>query len=98
MRLLAAVLLAAFCSAAFAQLRPIPANAKYGVMRHLQVMVIEIDGKQEALAPGAQIRDVDNRVVLPSAVPPKTAVRYLRDMHGQVHRVWILSPEEAKKH
>ena len=97
MRLLTAIVLAAFCAAAAAQLRTIPANAKRGVMRHLQVMVVEIDGKQEMLAPGAQIRDADNRVVLPGALPPKTAVRYLRDMQGQVHRVWILSPEEAKK-
>ena len=82
---------------ALAQLRSIPQDAKRGVMRHVQDMTVEIDGKPQRLAAGAQIRDASNRIVVPMAVPKATAVRYLTNPEGQVRRVWILSPEEAAK-
>ena len=96
MRLLLVVILALYGAAAAAQLRAIPEDAKRGSMTHREVMTVDIDGKLEQLAPGAQIRDVDNRLVPPAALPPATAVRYLREPDGQIRRVWILSPEEAK--
>jgi len=86
---------AAMAFAAHAQLRSIPAEAQAGTMRHLQDMIVELDGKAVRLSPGAQIRDAANRLVLPTAVAAKTAVRYLPDASGMVHRIWILSKEEA---
>ena len=83
---------AAMAFAAHAQLRSIPAEAKAATMRHLQDMIVELDGKAVRLAPGAQIRDAANRVVLPTAVAHKTPVKYLVDPSGMVHRVWLLSP------
>ncbi len=88
--LLIAVAVMAFT--AHAQLRSIPADAKPGTMRHLQDMIVELDGKTVRLAPGAQIRDAANRLVLPTAVARKTPVKYLVDPSGMVHRVWLLSP------
>jgi hypothetical protein len=86
-------------AAAHAQLRSVPADAKAGTMRHLQDMIVELDGKAVRLSPGAQIRDAANRLVLPTAVASKTQVAYLVDATGMVHRVWILSKEEAlQKH
>jgi hypothetical protein len=79
---------------AFAQLRTIPMDAKLGELRHLQDMVVEIDGKPAQLSAGAQIRDPDNRLVLPASVVEKLHVRYLIDSKGLVHRVWILSARE----
>jgi hypothetical protein len=97
--LLAAVvaLLAALLAAgpAGAQLRSIPDTAKRGELRHLQDMIVELDGKQARLSPGAQIRDAHNRLVLPASLAGKTPVRYLPDASGMVHRVWILTPQEA---
>ena len=90
---LAALLLA--CASAAAQLRSIPADAKRAEMRHLRDMVIELDGATARLAPGTQIRDADNRIVQPSAIPAGTVVKYLLDAQGNVTRVWILSPAEA---
>jgi hypothetical protein len=87
--------LAAVSFAAHAQLRSVPPDAKPGTLRHLQDMVVELDGKPARLSPGAQIRDAANRLVLPAAVPDKTLVKYLVDPSGMVHRVWILSPQEA---
>jgi hypothetical protein len=85
----------AIALAAHAQLRSIPADAKPGTMRHLQDMIVELDGKAVRLSPGAQIRDASNRLVLPTAVAGKTVVKYLVDATGMVHRVWILSKEEV---
>jgi len=95
--LLLTPLLALAATGAGAQLRTIPEEAKRGVMRHLEVMVVELDGKAEPLAPGAQIRDAENRVVLPGALPANSVVKYQRDVAGQVNRVWILSPQEAQQ-
>ena len=87
--------LCALTGAVHAQLRTIPADAKTGELRHVYDMQVAIDGKQQRLSPGAQIRDRDNRIVLPGEVPPGSKVRYLLDADGQVHRVWILTADEA---
>ena len=78
-----------------AQFRTVPAEAKRGVMSHVQEMTVELNGKTVQLAPGAQIRDGRNMAILPTAVPPGVVVKYLLDGMGQVARVWILSPQEA---
>jgi hypothetical protein len=80
--------------AALAQLRTIPQEAKRGELRHVQDMLVEIDGKRQRLSPGAQIRDPDNRLVLPVSLSEKSQVKYLLDASGLVHRVWILSAKE----
>jgi hypothetical protein len=82
-------------AAAQAQFRTLPAEAKRGVMSHVQGMTVEIDGKRVQLATGAQIRDGRNMIVLPTAVPPGVLIKYLPDAQGQVARIWILSPQEA---
>ncbi len=95
LRLLLLVLLSAWTAVAAAQLRTIPDDAKRGVLSHLQDMTVQIDGAPIRLAPGAQIRDASNRIVLPSAVPPGSLVKYRVDGDGFVKQVWILTPEEA---
>ena len=85
-------------SSAFAQLRTIPEDAKRGEIRHVREMIVEIDGKQMLLSPGAQIRGPENRIVLPMALPQiPQFVKYVVDPVGHVHRVWILTQEEAAK-
>src|SRR5476651_2610661 len=54
---------------AYAQLRSIPDDAKRGQLRFVREMVVEIDGTQARLSPGVQIRNTDNRILLPSALP-----------------------------
>jgi hypothetical protein len=94
-RVLVLCLLAASASSALAQLRTIPANAQSGTIRHLQGMLVEIDGQPVMLAPGAQIRDTSNRVIVPTALPPGAQIRYVLDRQGQPYRIWLLSPAEA---
>ena len=98
MRALAFLVLFFFAAMAGAQLRTIPKEAVLGQIRHLESMVIELDGtKVVQLSAGAQIRDPDNRLVLPTSITEKTLVRYLVDGAGDVHRVWILSADEIAK-
>ena len=60
--------------------------------------IVEIDGKQMLLSPGAQIRGPENRIILPMALPQNPQlVKYVVDPAGHVHRVWILTREEAAK-
>ena len=92
----AAVLaLALGATAVGAQVRTIPAEAKRGVIRHLQEASVEINGRRMPLAPGAQIRDATNLIVIPATVPAGSRVKFTLDAQGQLNRVWILSAEEA---
>jgi len=96
MRTVLVACLALWCCAASAQLRTIPQEAQVGTMRYLEAMQVELDGRPQPLAPGAQIRDGDNRLVLPASLQEPEQVRYLLDSTGLIHRVWILSaPEKA---
>ena len=93
--LLATVVFICAAGAAQAQLRTIPAAAKRATLSHVQGMTVEIDGKRTELAAGAQIRDGRNMIMLPTALPHGVLVKYMPDAHGQVSRIWILSPQEA---
>ena len=94
MRTLAFLLLASFAALAAAQLRTIPANATHGLIRHVEEMTVEIDGKAQRLSPGAQIRDAENRMIRPAALSERVDAKYLLDGTGMVHRVWVLSARE----
>jgi hypothetical protein len=86
-----------FAGAAAAQLRTIPADAERAQIRHVQENVVELNGQRAQLAPGAQIRDTSNRVIVPTALPTDALVKYRLDDNGQVREVWILTPEEAAR-
>ena len=75
--------------------RPIPDEALKAKMQFSPSGVVQVKGKMLRLSPGAQIRDTANRIVLPSHIRGEYTVRMLIDNGGQVHRVWILTPEEA---
>ena len=93
--LVSAIAAAAVATSASAQLRSIPDDAKRGAIRHLQDMVVEVDGKPQRLSPGAQVRDSENRLVVPASVAPGTIVKFRVDDSGMIRQVWILSPQEA---
>src|SRR5687767_14991667 len=81
-----------------APFRTIPPDAVHGKIRHLQAMLVEIDGEEQLLSPGAQIRDAGNNLILPMSLPAAVSERaeakYVRDGTGSVHRVWLLSERE----
>ncbi|HEX9395229.1 MAG TPA: hypothetical protein VF943_00670 [Burkholderiales bacterium] len=95
--LLAFVLLAGLAAQATAQIqvRTLPTEAARAQLRFLYDTTVSLDGKERKLAPGAQIRDDSNRVVVPSAVLGTVTVKYLADPDGALRQVWILTADEA---
>ena len=91
-----ALLLAATASAQVVS-RKIPADAARGSYTPAPFPGAYIDGKLMRLAPGARIVMPNNLAVTPNQVPADAPVRYQLDKQGQIRRVWVLSPEEARK-
>lgn len=81
--------------ATIAQVRQIPDFAKRGNIVHIQGTIVEIDGQRMRLSAAAQIRSRENLIIVPMSLPPGTLVKYTLDAMGQIHRVWVLTPEEA---
>lgn len=71
------------------RLRVIPEDAKKGVMWPPQGRRVRINDSIMVLAPGATIRDMNNRMVLPNTLRRPKKIRYTLDNYGQVRRVWI---------
>ena len=82
-------------AAAMAQVRQIPDSAKRGNIVHIQDTMVEIDGRPMRLSAGAQIRSRDNLIMVPMSLQRGALVKYTLDGAGQIHRVWVLTPEEA---
>ena len=79
-----------------AQLRSLPAEAKAGEIRQLNDMTVVVaDQSALRLAKGVQIRDAENRIVLPGALASGTTVLYVLDQDGLVRSAWIPSGAEA---
>ncbi len=71
------------------RLRTIPKEAKKGVMWPPEGRLLRINDEVMRLAPGATIRDMNNRMVLPNTVRRPKKIRYMLDNYGQVRRIWI---------
>ena len=97
MRTIAFLVILLFGASAAAQLRTIPASARRAEMSHVQENLVSLNGQPAQLSAGAQIRDTMNRIIMPATLPPGSIVKYQLDASGLVHRVWILTPEEADK-
>ena len=82
-------------AAAMAQVRQIPDLAKRSSIVHIQDTIVEIDGQPMRLSAGALIRSRDNLFIVPMSLPPGALVKYTLDAMGQIHRVWVLTDEEA---
>lgn len=95
---LLAFLLAATAYSVAAYERPFPAHAKRGTMTPAIYPAIIIDDKERMLSPGAQIFNAENTIEMPVALRgSKIAVNFTENNQGQIHRIWMLSPQEAAK-
>ena len=95
-----ALVAALLAAPALAQVRvpPIPAEAQRGVIRHVKEMVVAVDDRPVQLAPGAQIRDQQNLIIVPMAIPQGGAqANYLLNADGQLFRAWLLTPQELSQ-
>jgi hypothetical protein len=78
--------------------REAPKDVVLGKMTVTLPPVIQMDGKDDRLSPGARIRDVRNMQMLSASLAGKTVpVVYKRDTLGLVHEVWILTDDEYRK-
>ncbi|MBI2316547.1 MAG: hypothetical protein HYU75_05905 [Betaproteobacteria bacterium] len=81
-----------------AQQREIPETAKRATIAHVADVVVNVDGREMRLAPGATIRNQRNLIIVPVLLPPEGAqAQYLLDRNGQISRVWLLTAEEAAR-
>jgi hypothetical protein len=78
--------------------REAPKDVVLGRMSLVTPPIVQMDGKDDRLSPGARIRDLRNMLVLSASLSGKTVpVVYKRDAAGLVHDVWILTADEYAK-
>jgi len=85
---------------AVAQVRtpPIPDSTLRGYVRHLGEMAVAVDDNAMQLTAGAQIRDSQNLIIVPTAIPPNGAwADYVLNPDGQISRMWLLTPDELAR-
>jgi hypothetical protein len=94
----AAVLLCALNATALAQaptpspsgVRAIPATAQAATLRVEQPPLITLNGQADRLSPGARIYGPNRQLVLSASLLGQAVpVRYVRDLQGLVHEVWL---------
>src|ERR1051325_2861722 len=80
-------------ASAYAQARNIPQPAKGGASNPPQEMIVAGNGVAVRLAPGVQIRDQNNLLIVPTAVPPGSQVKYMLDQErSEEHTSELQSP------
>ena len=88
--------LASLAINAHAQLaRNFPPDSKLGELTAMQYPVVEISGQTLRLGAGGQIRGRNNLIILPAMLTEAGSIRYQIDTTGNVHRIWLLTPEEV---
>jgi hypothetical protein len=96
--LAALTLLALMIPAAFSQLRSLPEDTERGFITHLQGNEVAVNGSPMRLAPGATIRNRENLIIVPAALPPEGApAEYTLDADGAIARVWLVTEAEASR-
>ena len=86
--------------AVLAQTRPspIPEDSRRGYIRHVEEMAVTVDDKAMQLAAGATVRNQQNLIIVPMSIPREGAwAAYELDRHGQIFRVWLLTPDELER-
>ncbi|MCP5268125.1 MAG: hypothetical protein H6943_03690 [Zoogloeaceae bacterium] len=75
--------------------RVFPEGTKKGELAPVDgLMEVIIDSKTYVRAPGMQIRNQRNMIVMPGTIRAETPVRYQLDSSGAVFRVWLLTRTE----
>lgn len=86
---------ALFAPSAQAQNRVFPEHALRGLMVIGEPPSITLNDKPETLAPGARIRDTDNRIVFASHLSgQQLVVNYTREGTGLIRDIWVLNAYE----
>lgn len=94
--LLAILLIALPQLAMSQQVRNFPVDSRLGNLTAVSFPVFTINGVQYQMGAGGQIRGIDNLIILPSTANYIGLIRYQLDIMGNLHRIWILTPDEVK--
>ena len=76
--------------------RNFPTDSKLGKLTAVSFPQFTINGQVMMMGAGGQIRGIDNLIILPSVANYIGIIRYQLDVSGNLHRVWILTPDEVK--
>ena len=95
--LLMTILMAITQSIFSQQTRNFPINSQLGNLTAVSFPLFIINNQQMQMGPGGQIRGIDNLIILPNAANYVGLIRYQLDIMGNLHRVWILTPDEVKE-
>jgi hypothetical protein len=97
-RTLACASLALLACSALALDRPFPAGTKRAKMKPAPYPQIIIDGKPRVLSVGAKIWNPNNMIEMPNSLRAGVyVINHTETANGEIDRVWILTPEEAKR-
>ena len=77
-----------------AMARSFPPDAKKGQLSPPLQQPVIIDGVAVRTAPGLQVRNEQNLIVMPGMLQNEVPIRYQLDLMGNVWRIWILSAAE----
>ena len=77
-----------------AMARSFPPDAKKGALTPPLQQPVIIDGVAVRTAPGLQVRNEQNLIVMPNTLQSVVPIRYQLDLMGNVWRIWILSAAE----
>jgi hypothetical protein len=79
------------------QTRKFPTDSRLGNLTAVSFPLFTINDQQFQMGAGGQIRGVDNFIILPTAANYTGLIRYQLDIAGNLHRIWILTPDEVKE-
>ncbi len=78
--------------------RVFPPEARRGRMTPGYFPDITLDGKPRRLSPAGRIFNQDSLVEVPAALRGRDiVVNYTQNADGEIDRVWLLTPEEARR-
>ena len=77
-----------------AMARAFPADSRKGILTPPLQQPVIIDGVAVRTAPGLQVRNEQNLIVMPNTLQSAVPIRYQLDPMGNIWRIWILSAAE----
>ena len=77
-----------------AMARAFPVDSRKGELVPPLQQPVLIDGLAYNAAPGLQVRNEQNLIVMPNSLMNSVPIRYQLDPFGNVWRIWILSAAE----
>ncbi len=64
-------------------------------MTHRSAFLVEVNGVPTQLSANVRIWNTDNLLIVPSALPPRSIVKYQLDSSRHIERIWVLTKAEA---